>query len=205
VDLNGGAAYKRAGYKATGNSADVCARRLLRNVHVSAEIARLQAKVHAKIELTAERALAEAWNIVVADPNELIEYRRVCCDTCYGGNTTLAEQNRDPNPDCPECKGLGYGKVHAHDTRKLSPQARALYAGVKITKEGFEVKMHSKLDAMEKVFKHLGLFKTDNEQKQPQALPEALAAFLGNLHQAGGGKLAVVPRAPRARLNPDPA
>lgn len=72
---------------------------------------------------------------------------------------------RDPNPGCPECFGRGYGQVMVQDTRKLSPKALALYAGVKMTKGGIEVKMHSKLDAAEKIAKHLGLYEEDNKQK----------------------------------------
>ena len=34
----------------------------------------------------------------------------------------------------------------------------ALYAGVKQTKEGFEIKMHDQLAALDKVAKHLGMF-----------------------------------------------
>lgn len=70
-----------------------------------------------------------------------------------------------PNPQCPECWGRGIGRTHIKDTRSLSPQAAALYAGIKETKEGMEVKMHSRLDALEKVFKHLGLYEKDNKQK----------------------------------------
>lgn len=70
-----------------------------------------------------------------------------------------------PNPECPECFGKGHGRTFLGDTRKLSPAAVALYAGVKETKEGFEVKMHSKLDALEKVARHIGLYEKDNKQK----------------------------------------
>lgn len=161
VDMNGTAAYQRAGYKAKPSSADANARRLLGNARIHAEIARRQAKTAEKLEISREEALAEAWNIVKADPNDLIEYRRFACSSCYGGSKD--NDRRDPNPECPDCKGDGRGNVLIKDTRKLSPQARALYAGVKITKEGLEVKMHSKLDALEKVFKHLGLYMADKK------------------------------------------
>lgn len=63
---------------------------------------------------------------------------------------------RDPNPDCPECYGEGESRPVFKDTRKASPGARALYAGVKVTKDGMEMKLHSKLDAIEKIIKHIG-------------------------------------------------
>lgn len=66
---------------------------------------------------------------------------------------------KPPNPDCPECFGQGELKPFFHDTRKLSPAAKALYAGVKVTKDGMEVKMHSKEKMIELLGKHLGMFK----------------------------------------------
>lgn len=52
VDLNASAAYKRAGYKATGNAAEVCAARLLRNAQVQALIQEGREKVSKKTLVT---------------------------------------------------------------------------------------------------------------------------------------------------------
>ncbi|HYH63948.1 MAG TPA: terminase small subunit [Urbifossiella sp.] len=68
------------------------------------------------------------------------------------------DHTRPPNPRCPECCGDGVGVAHAKDTRNLSPAARALYAGVKVTKDGLEVKLHDQLAAMANVARHLGMF-----------------------------------------------
>ena len=75
------------------------------------------------------------------------------------------DPHKVPNPVCPECMGRGWGRTFISDTRNLSPAAAALYAGVKETKDGFEIKMHSKLDAIEKLAKHLGIYEKDNQQK----------------------------------------
>lgn len=64
-----------------------------------------------------------------------------------------------PNPECPECCGDGHARVVLADTRNLSPQAAALYAGAKHGKNGIEVMSHSKAEAQRKVFEHLGLNK----------------------------------------------
>lgn len=64
-----------------------------------------------------------------------------------------------PHPECPECHGEGVEVVHLKDTRLFGLQARAIYAGVKATKEGVEVKMHSKEKALELLGRHLGMFK----------------------------------------------
>ena len=72
---------------------------------------------------------------------------------------------RRPNPECPECGGDGQARAVIMDTRGLSPQAVAIYAGAKQTKFGIEVLLNSKDAALEKLFKHLGLYEKDNRQR----------------------------------------
>lgn len=82
-----------------------------------------------------------------------------------GGETTLFDPEggegyharRKPNPDCPECFGDGVGRPVFKDSARASAAARRLYAGVKVTKDGMEMKLHSKLDALDRLFKHLGM------------------------------------------------
>jgi len=74
----------------------------------------------------------------------------------YGYDDTIR-----PHPKCPKCKGEGHGEIHATDTRDLSPQGKALYAGVKQTKDGFEIKMQDQGKALENIARHLGMF-TEN-------------------------------------------
>jgi phage terminase small subunit len=76
----------------------------------------------------------------------------------------------DPNGDCPACGGLGEPHVVLKDTRTLSPQALALFAGVKQTKEGVEVKTHSKDGAIDKLMRHFGLYKDRIELTMPTAI-----------------------------------
>ena len=71
------------------------------------------------------------------------------------------DPRRDPNPDCPKCLGRGESRLDVKDTRRLSRRAKALYAGVKMTKEGLEVKMHDQAKALENVARHLGMFSQD--------------------------------------------
>lgn len=62
-----------------------------------------------------------------------------------------------PSLECPECFGEGHGEVFMKDTRMLSKQARAMYAGVKQTKDGTEVMMHSKQAMGQLLMRHLGM------------------------------------------------
>jgi hypothetical protein len=67
------------------------------------------------------------------------------------------DPRKDPNPDCGECFGEGYGSAHIMDTRKLAPEDLAAYAGVKITKDGIQVLMHDKATHIDKLMRHMNL------------------------------------------------
>lgn len=109
------------------------------------------------LEMNSDR---ERWLDKGKDPSEFDEQGGI------GFNPLLL-----PNSDCPNCGGDGQARTVLKDTRHLSPRAVALYAGAKRTKEGIEIKMHSKLDALEKLAKHVGLYEKDNTQKNdPLAL-----------------------------------
>lgn len=64
---------------------------------------------------------------------------------------------KQPHPDCPQCSGEGSAYAHVKDTRFLSPAARSLFAGVKQTKDGIEVKLNSQDKSRELLLRHLGL------------------------------------------------
>ena len=79
------------------------------------------------------------------------------------------DPRKEPSLECPECFGEGTGEVFLQDTRTLSPEARSLYAGVKRTKEGIEVMMHSKQNATQLLMRHLGML---NDKVKLQGDPE---------------------------------
>lgn len=82
----------------------------------------------------------------------------------------------EPNPQCMECFGEGGSYLHIADTRDLSPGARALFAGIKQTKDGVEVKFHPKDKALELIARHLGMLKDKVEVEGTIGLVERLAA-----------------------------
>lgn len=73
IDQNASAAYKRAGYSAKGNSAEVNAARLLRNAQIREAIEAKLTKTLAKLELTSERVLQEVARIAFFDPRKLFD------------------------------------------------------------------------------------------------------------------------------------
>lgn len=186
VDLNAKQAAIRAGY--SPNGAEVTASKLLTLAKVQAAVAEGRKALSARTEINQELVLKRWLQIATANPNDLIQFRRVCCRYCFGNgheyqwkdeaeyeraihNATIndLEPPEDiggygfdptirPHPKCPKCHGEGHGEVHANDTRDLTGGALALYAGVKQTKEGFEIKMHDQAKALENIARHLGMF-----------------------------------------------
>lgn len=71
----------------------------------------------------------------------------------YGYNKTS-----EPYPNCPYCWGEGHAEIHAQDTRLLNSKAKLLYAGVKQTQAGIEIKLRDQDKALENVARHLGMF-----------------------------------------------
>lgn len=63
-----------------------------------------------------------------------------------------------PSDECPNCFGEGKVEIYFGDTRYLSAHGQALFAGIKQTKDGLEVKMHDQKAALDQVARHLGMF-----------------------------------------------
>jgi phage terminase small subunit len=91
----------------------------------------------------------------------------------------------DPNPDCPECFGEGIGRAHFNDTRKLSAASRALYGGVKVGRDGIELKIHSKDGALDSIARHNQMFVEKMEVGFTDFDPAALARRFGKAMAAG--------------------
>lgn len=209
----GSDAYKQAGYSGTGNVAEAAASRLLRNVQVATAIADLRAKAAERAEIDTAWVLRQWADIATADPNDLVQYRRACCRHCWGtghayqwtqaeleretarlinlgkpapdaGGGVGFDLNRSPNPKCPECGGDGRGRMLVADTRHLRGAARRLYAGVKLGKDGLEVRMRDQDAALANIAKHLGMFPSKVELTGKNGGPvqhQAVAPDLSNL------------------------
>lgn len=111
-----------------------------------------------------------------------------------------------PHDSCPECWGDGSPRVVIKDTRYFSADAIALYAGAKEGKYGIEVAMHDKMAAIDKLFRHLGLYELDNKQ-----IADPLTALLMSIAQRAGNGFTPVKedpekpptRAPLGQVQPD--
>lgn len=82
LDLNATQAATRAGYSA--KTAKEQGGRLLTNVAVMRAISKAQVKRAERVEITADMVLQQWWAVATADPNAVVQHRRVCCRYCHG-------------------------------------------------------------------------------------------------------------------------
>lgn len=73
------------------------------------------------------------------------------------------DPRKAPHENCPECFGEGVERAFPKDTRHLSFAARCLYAGLKVTKDGVEIKTHDQQAALVNVGKMLGAFTPEKD------------------------------------------
>ncbi|TFZ03075.1 hypothetical protein EZ313_17840 [Ramlibacter henchirensis] len=91
------------------------------------------------------------------------------------------DAGRKPHPECPECSGRGNTRVILKDMRSLSPGARMLLRSVKVTKHGPQILLRSRLPALVKVGKHLGMW---NDKFKPAPV-NALTKLLDEIADRG--------------------
>jgi phage terminase small subunit len=82
LDLNATQAAIRAGYSA--KTAKEQGGRLLTKVPVMRALSKAQIKRAERVEITADMVLQQWWAIATADPNSVVQHRRVCCRHCHG-------------------------------------------------------------------------------------------------------------------------
>jgi len=82
VHMNGARAAIEAGY--SENTAREIASQLLAKPEVQEAVQRaIDARIK-RTEITQDKVLRQLWDLANADPNDLVEIRRVCCRYCHG-------------------------------------------------------------------------------------------------------------------------
>jgi phage terminase small subunit len=184
VDFNATKAYIRAGY--SENGAGESAHKLLNNAQIQEYVEEQKRQLAALAEATGSLVLREWLDVATADPRELIHTRVGCCRFCYGidhkyqwtegGYSSALDRaieadkrppdiggglgyngHREPFAECPECMGAGIYRTWIADARNYSRKAARLFAGVKQTKDGIEIKMRDQDAAWAKIADYLGM------------------------------------------------
>lgn len=128
VDLNATQAAIRCGY--SKKTADRAGSRLLRNVEVQREVSEAMAKRAGKLELTAERVLAELALIAFSDPRQFAKWNK---------DGVVLEDSETLDPD------------HARCIAEVSSSPGPYGTTIKF-------KLHDKKGAIELLGKHMKLF-----------------------------------------------
>jgi phage terminase small subunit len=92
-------------------------------------------------------------------------------------------QTRRPNPDCPECDGLGRPYVVFADTRDMDPAERELFLGVKQTQHGIEYRLSDKAHALDLLAQRTGVF-AKRDENFANALSQAIAEIQNRTSRA---------------------
>lgn len=158
IDLNATQAAIRAGYSA--KTAPQIGLQQLHKTSVAEAIAAKQRDRAERTQIDADRVIREWLEVATVDARELVQYIRTSCPDCWEEGV-----RDDPNPKCRKCGGKGRGHVVITDTRKLSPAAAKLYAGVQVGKDGMKVLLRDRDAAWVNVARHLGMFKDSLELK----------------------------------------
>lgn len=135
VDLNAAAAARRAGY--THKRSEAVGYDLLTKTDIQAAIEAAQKERSARTGITADRVIAEIAKIAFADPRKVMAW--------------------------------GPGGIELVDSAALSDADAAIVSEVSesISQSGssVKIKLHSKLDALEKLAKHVGVYGDDRGEK----------------------------------------
>ncbi len=171
VDLNAAAAYRRAGYTARGNSAEVNAARLLRNAQVVDAIDKAMAERAARTEVDADRVLRELVKVAFFDIRKALN-------------------NDGSFKQISELDGDTAAALASFDVVELGGNEGGVIR---------KVRLADKLRALELVGKHLGMFRERVEVsggenpltlliKSVQGSHLAPVAHPGRLSVAGGDR-----------------
>ena len=157
VDLNATQAAARAGYKDPNFG-----RQLLTKTNVSEYIQRRQKSMQAKTEITQDRVLTELAKIGFANLTDFLDYETV--------QRVIDHKNGEPVIDWAMT-------VNAKDSSEVDGSA---IQEVSISRDGaFKFKLYSKLDALEKIGRLLGLYdksEQGNNDDKMEALRELFAS-----------------------------
>lgn len=165
VDLNATAAYKRAGYTAKGNAAEVNAARLLRNAQVQFAVETARTELSKRTEITQDKVLSELAKIGFADMRKLLRWT---------GNLPKMDEAAAEVTGEVEISVANF--IQLFDSDELDDDIAAAISEISQTKDGaLKVKLHDKQAALVSIGRHLGMFKDKVEHtgKDGKELPAA--------------------------------
>jgi len=152
IDMNATAAAIRAGY--SEKTAQEQSSRMLLNVIISEHLAKRRASLEKRTEVSQDKVIKELAKIGFANMTDYLDYK-----------TMLRETGQDANGDIIHDWAMS---VVAKDSSEVDGSP---IQEVSISKDGtFKFKLYSKLDALEKIGRYLGMFDKPPDDTTPKAL-----------------------------------
>lgn len=163
VDMNATAAYKRAGYAARGNAAEVNAARLLRNAQVQAAIQAGQSARSERVGITQDRVLDELSLLAFSD---------------------LTHYAVDDNGEVTLAAGAPVGAMRAIQSIKRRITTRGSGASQEVTRE-VEIRLWNKPEPLKLAGQHVGLFRERIEHTGKDGKPIETKVTFGGRYKPG--------------------
>lgn len=139
VDLNATAAYRRAGYKARGNSAEVNAHRLLRNTKVAEAVAGAMKDRSKRTEVTADMVVTELAKLGFSTMRDVADWSK---------ERVSFKPSEDLSEEAAAC---------VKDISSTREIRRDKY-GEEIETLNLKISLHDKKGSLKLLGDHLGLF-----------------------------------------------
>lgn len=156
-DMNGTQAAIRAGYSA--KTAAAAASRLLTDVKIQEALTGFQRELAASLRITPEKVLGEWAEIAFGNVDDFID---------RAGRIDLNKPSRAQMGTISEIQTETYSEGHGENAEPV---------------KRVKLKFHSKVQALDALSKHLGLFERDNEQKGLGAFMEFLSGVAGGTNR----------------------
>lgn len=175
IDLNATKAAERAG--APSNSAKQRGYELLQKPDVAAAIEEAQRARSDRTKVTQDMVLQELARVAFASLADVTNWgvKEVAIGYDDEGRRLAAE-------DIGMAVKVEYVPqpfVEPVDRDELMPEVRAAVAEVSLGREGFKIKMHDKIGALDKIARHLGMYKDKVEHSGTVTIRKGLEAFYG--------------------------
>jgi phage terminase small subunit len=190
VDYNATQAAIRAGY--SEDSARNLGPELMKNDEIKNAINRHMADCAAAASITPQWILSKWREIVEEDPNDLMETRNKPCSQCWPAGLEYDE----PNVACGLCMGQGQVVTIFKNSR-----GRKLFAGVKKTKDGLEIKTRDQDAALKNLSAYLGMSLERRELSGPGGRPLQITVNADDMTDDELAAIAATPSLPQSVQN----
>lgn len=167
IDLNATQAAIRAGY--SERAANRQGAENLSKPDIATAISRAQVARAKRTEITADRVLAELAKVAFANLSDVTDWGAK--EVAFGFDDDGKQLPAEDIGDAVTVKYEHAPFVEPINRDDLPDAIKAAVAEVKLTKDGFAIKMHNKVAALETIGKHLGMFKTTLEHTGPDGAP----------------------------------